>query len=40
MNFDDIKSLEEFEKKFIYSQEPLEPKFEKVFWENYWELLS
>lgn len=34
------KSVDEFVKKFIESQQPLEPEFEKVFWDNYWELLG
>ena len=34
------KSLEEWTKDFIESQEPLGEEFEKVFWENYWELLE
>lgn len=40
MKFQDIKSLEEFEEKFIESQEPLGHEFEKVFWENYWEIIE
>ena len=26
--------------EFIKLQQPLEPEFEKFFWENYWELLE
>jgi len=40
MNREEVKSLQEFEQKFIASQESLEADFEKVFWENYWELLA
>lgn len=26
--------------EFRKSQQPLEPEFEKVFWDNYWDLLA
>lgn len=34
------EQLLEFNRKFIAAQEPLEPEFEKVFWDNYWDLLA
>ncbi len=34
------EQLREFNKKFIEAQEPLEPEFEKMFWDNYWDLLA
>lgn len=33
-----FKTLEEFEKKLKESQQPLEPEFGKIYWENRWEL--
>lgn len=37
---DEKTVLMEFNKKLIESQKPLEPEFEKVFWDNYWDLLA
>jgi hypothetical protein len=35
-----IDDLEEFAKNLIERQEPLDPEFEKIFNDNYWELIE
>lgn len=34
------KAIREFSKKLIENQEPLEPEFEKVLNEHFWDLLA